>query len=341
MSLPTAPLGTGGPQVTRLGFGLMGLSAYYGKPKPDAERFAVLDKAYELGEWFWDSSDVYGDNEDLLGKYFAKHPERRAKIFLATKFAAVVPDSGRTEVDSSPEYAKQACARSLKRLGVDHIDLYYCHRLDLKTPIEKTVQAMAELKEEGKIRHIGISECSAESLRRAHKVHPIAAVQMEYSPFALEIEDPTIKLLETARELGVAIVAYSPIGRGMLSGTIKSRSDLAADDFRHSMPRFSEENFDKNLKLVDEIVALAKEKGVTPSQLTLAWVLSQGDDFFPIPGTTKVERLVENVVSLKVELSQSELKKIRDVSEAAEVHGGRYAASRSANLFADTPPLES
>ncbi|KAF2491143.1 putative aldo-keto reductase [Lophium mytilinum] len=339
MSLPTAPLGKGGPQVPRLGFGLMGLSAYYGTPKPDTERFAVLDKAYELGYRFWDSADVYNDNEDMLGKYFAKNPDRRANIFLATKFAAPIKDSGHTENCSSPEYAKQACARSLKRLGVDHIDLYYVHRLDRKTPIEKTVQALAELKAEGKIRHLGLSECSAESLRRAHAVHPITAVQLEYSPFALDIEDPRIGLLATARELGVAVVAYSPIGRGILSGAIKSRADFGEGDFRAMMPRFSEENFDKNFKLVDQILEVAKDKGVTGSQITLAWLLSQGDDVFPIPGTTNVARVEENVASLKIKLSEQEAKRIRDASEAAEVHGERYPPAMVSALFADTPPL--
>jgi len=318
----------------------MGLSAYYGEPKPDVESFAVLDKAYELGEWFWDSADAYNDNELVIGRWFKKHPDSRANIFLATKFAGAAKNAeGNATIDSSPEYCKKACANSLERLGVDHIDLYYCHRLDGKTPIEKTVQAMAELKKEGKIHYLGLSECSSESLRRAYKVHPISAVQMEYSPFALDIEDPQIKLLETCRELGVAVVAYSPIGRGILSGTIKSRSDFPPGDFRSYLPRFSEENFDKNFKLVEKIADLAKAKGVTGSQITLAWLLSEGDDIFPIPGTTKPERVAENVASLKVKLTESERKAIRAASETAEVHGGRYPESMAASLFADTPPL--
>lgn len=242
-------------------------------------------------------------------------------------------------VDSSPEYCKEACATSLKRLGLDSVDLYYAHRLDRKTPIEKTVEAMVELKNEGKIKYLGLSECSSESLRRAHKVHPITAVQIEYSPFSLDIENPQIDLLKTCRELGVAVVAYSPIGRGMLSGAIRSPSDLEEGDFRKYSPRFSDENFPKNLKLVDTISELAKKKGVTPAQLTLAWLMAQGDDIFPIPGTTNVARVEENLGALKIKLSSEEEKEIRQACEAAEVHGTRYPEAMAAALFADTPAL--
>ena len=247
-----------------------------------------------------------------------------------------MPGGGR-EINSSPEYCKEACAKSLKRLGIDQIDLYYCHRLDGKTPIERTVKAMAELKAEGKIKYLGLSECSSESLRRACKVHHIAAVQVEYSPWALDIEDPQIELLRTARELGVAIVAYSPIGRGMLSGTIRSTDDLDEGDFRRYSPRFSKENFAKNLVLVDQIVDLAKEKGCTPTQLCLAWLMAQGPDIIPIPGTTKTKRLEENLGSLHVTLTDAEEKKIRKVCEDAEIHGGRYPEQMKSVLFADTP----
>lgn len=243
-------------------------------------------------------------------------------------------------VDSSPSHCKEACAKSLKRLGLESVDLYYCHRLDGKTPVEKTVQAMLELKREGKVKYLGLSECSADSLRRACKVHHIDAVQVEYNPFALDIEDEQIGLMKACRELGVAIVAYSPIGRGMLSGTIRSPDDFEEDDFRKYAPKFSKENFPKNLKLVDEIVALAKEKGCTPSQLTLAWLMAQGDDVFPIPGTTKVERLEENIGALKVKLTKEEEQKIRRACEEAEVHGTRYPEAFMSSLFADTPPLE-
>ncbi|KAI9880984.1 MAG: hypothetical protein M1830_009478 [Pleopsidium flavum] len=337
--LPTRQLGKNGPQVTALGFGGMGLSAFYGKPTPDEERFGVLDRAYELGELHWDSADVYGDNEDLIGKWF-KRTGKRNEIFLATKFGNVFTPDGNRTIKSDPEYVKEACAKSLKRLGIETIDLYYCHRLDGKTPIEKTVQAMAELKKEGKIKYLGLSECSSTSLRRAHAIHPISAVQIEYSPFSLDIEDPQINLLSTCRELGVAVVAYSPLGRGFVTGQYKSRDDFEEDDFRRLSPRFSEENFPKNLKLVDEIAALAKSKGCTPGQLTLAWLLKQGNDIIPIPGTKKVKYLEENLAALKVDLSKDEVAEIRKAVENAEVHGGRYPEAMAGALFADTPPLK-
>ena len=337
--LPTRQLGRNGPHVTALGYGTMGLSAFYGKPKPDEERFAVLDKIYADGELFWDTADMYQDSEDLLGNWFKRNPGKREKIFLATKFANRVLDDGSRSVDSSPEYCRQACEKSLSRLGVDSIDLYYAHRLDGKTPVEKTVEAMAQLQKEGKIKYLGLSEVSAESLRRAYKVHPIQAVQMEYSPFALDIESPQIGLLKACRELGVAVVCYSPIGRGMLSGTIRSPKDFEEGDFRTFAPRFSEENFPKNLQLVDRLTELAEKKGVTPSQLTLAWILAQGDDFFPIPGTTQLKRIDENLGALKITLSAEEEKEIRQACESAEVGGARYPEAFSAALFADTPEL--
>jgi aryl-alcohol dehydrogenase-like predicted oxidoreductase len=273
----------------------------------------------------------------LLGKWFAANPEKRNDVFLATKFANRVLPGGGREVNSTPQYCKEACAKSLKRLGVDHIDLYYCHRLDRKTPIEHTVRAMAELKAEGKIKYLGLSECSAGSLRRACKVHHIDAVQIEYSPWALDIEDPQIDLLHTAREFGVAIVAYSPIGRGMLSGTIRSVDDLKEGDFRRMSPRFSPDHFSKNLVLVDQLAGLAKEKGCTPTQLCLAWLMAQGEDIIPIPGTTKLERLKENLGSLQVKLTGDEERKIRKACEEAEIHGGRYPEVMKNSLFADTP----
>ncbi|KAH4969046.1 hypothetical protein HBH70_071360 [Parastagonospora nodorum] len=335
MTLPKAPLGANGPQVTRLGFGLMGLSVFYGAAKPDSERLALLDQAHALGELFWDSSDMYGDNEDLLGKWFAANPSKRSDIFLATKFAV---KEGHV-IDSSPEYVKVACAQSLKRLGVDVIDLYYCHRVDQKTPIEKTVAAMKELKDEGKIKYLGLSEVSSATLRRAHKIHPISAVQVEYSPFALDIESKQIDLLRTCRELGVAVVAYSPLNRGMLAGALKGPEDFEEGDFRAFAPRFSKENFPKNLKLVDQLSAIAAKKNVTPSQSTLAWLMAQGEDIFPIPGTTKLERLKENLGSFDVKLSAQEEKEIRKAVEEAEVGGERYPESFMKMCYADTPPL--
>ncbi|KAL1863691.1 hypothetical protein Plec18170_000529 [Paecilomyces lecythidis] len=338
-SIPKRPLGRNGPEVNRLGFGCMGLSAFYGPPKPDNERLAVLDAAYQAGEHFWDTADIYQDNEDLLGKWFAANPEKRKDIFLATKFALHHKDDSTVEVRGDPEYVKEACARSLKRLGLPYVDLYYCHRLDQNVPVEKTVQAMAELKNEGKIKYLGLSECSAESLRRAYKVHPITAIQVEYSPFTLDIEDPRIKLLETCRELGVAVVAYSPLGRGMLTGKYRSPNDFPKDDWRRMAPRFSEENFPKNLQLVDQIQSLAHKKGCTAGQLTLAWLLAQGDDIFPIPGTTHVDRLKENLGAVNVKLDKEDVEIVRKASEEAEVHGERYPGQMASQLFADTPPL--
>jgi len=334
---PTRRLGKDGPEITALGYGLMGLSAFYGKPLPDEQRLALLDEIYELGERNWDTADIYGDSEDLVGKWLAKNPDKRENIFLATKFANKTNEDGSREVNSTPEYCKQACARSLKRLGVDHIDLYYCHRLDRKTPIEQTVRAMAELKSEGKIKYLGLSECSAESLRRACKITHIAAVQMEYSPFSLEIESEETQLLKTARELGVAIVAYSPIGRGFLSGTIRSPADFEENDFRKQAPRFQPENFYKNLELVDKIEVVAKKKNVTVAQLTLAWLLHQGGDIIPIPGTTKIDRVKENLGALNVKLSDEEAQDVRDACENAEIKGGRYGEAFMTYNFADTP----
>ncbi|KAK5679810.1 hypothetical protein LTS10_007758 [Elasticomyces elasticus] len=337
--LPTAKLGKNGPQVTRMGYGTMGLSAFYGTPKPDEERFKVLDKCYEEGELFWDSADMYMDSEDLLGNWFKANPGKREHIFLATKFANKQDEQGNHVVDSTPEYCRKACDRSLQRLGVPFIDLYYAHRLDGKTPVEKTAEALKQLKQEGKIKYIGLSEVSSESLRRAEKIVHIDAVQMEYSPFSLEIESDQFKLLKTARELGVAVVAYSPIGRGMLGGQIRSPKDFEEGDFRSFAPRFTEENFPKNLELVDSITAIAKKRNATSSQMTLAWLLAQGDDIFPIPGTTNLGRLDENLGALKIKLTKEEEHEIRKACQAAEPAGGRYPEGFAASCFADTPAL--
>lgn len=241
---------------------------------------------------------------------------------------------------TDPEWTKQACANSLKTLGVDKIDLYMAHRVDDVTPIEKTVEAMVELKNEGKIDYLGFSEISAESLRRACAVHQISAVEVEYSPFSLEIESEQINLLKTCRELGVAVVAYSPLGRGLMTGQFKSRDDLDEKDVRRMMPRFSPENFPKNLKLVEDLERIAEKKGCTSGQLTLAWLMAQGDDIFPIPGTKKVSRLEENLAALKVVLTKDEIQEVRSVVDAAEVHGGRYPGAFAAKVFCDTPPLK-
>lgn len=241
---------------------------------------------------------------------------------------------------TDPEWTKQACTNSLKTLGVDKIDLYMAHRVDDVTPIEKTVEAMVELKNEGKIDYLGFSEISAASLRRACAVHQISAVEVEYSPFSLEIESEQINLLKTCRELGVAVVAYSPLGRGLMTGQIKSLDNLTEKDVRRIMPRFSAENFPKNLKLVKDLEEIAEKKGCTPGQLTLAWLMAEGDDIFPIPGTKNVSRLEENLGALKVVLSPEEVKEIRTVVNAAEVLGARYPEPFASQCFKDTPTLE-
>lgn len=339
--LPTRQLGKDGPQVTALGFGLMGLSIFYGKKQSDEDRLKFLDYVYEAGEVNWDSSDVYGDSEDLLGKWFKKSGKRN-EIFLATKFANIRNPDGKTStVNNDPAYIRQACEKSHKRLGLepgDSIDLYYCHRIDKNRPIETTVATMAELKKEGKIKYLGLSECSAETLRRACKVHHIAAVQVEYSPFSMDIEN--VGLLDTCRELGVAVVAYSPLSRGFLTGAIKSYDDLDEDDRRRIMPRFSRENFPNNMKLVEKLTDMAKKKGCTSGQLTLAWLMAQGDDIIPIPGTSKVKNFDENMASLNIRLTEEEKAEIRAAVEKAEITGHRYPASMVPNLLADTVPLK-
>lgn len=243
----------------------------------DEESLKVLTRAADLGITFWDTSDIYGPftNEALIGRWF-KETGRRDEIFLATKFGNKIVD-GKHSVDGTPEYVKKALADSLERLGTDRVELYYQHRVDKNTPIEKTIQALAELKAEGKIMYLGLSECSAQTLRRAHAVHPIAVAQMEFSPFALEIESEQTNFLATARELGVKIVAYAPLGRGFLTGSIRSRDDFDKDDNRLNHPRFAEENFADNLKLVEILADIAKQKNTTPSRLAIAWVLAQGD----------------------------------------------------------------
>ncbi|KAE8453540.1 hypothetical protein EG329_010401 [Mollisiaceae sp. DMI_Dod_QoI] len=338
--LPTRPLGKNGPLVPKMGLGCMGLSLWYGRQANDEERLKFLDAAFELGENFWVTSDMYGDSEVLLGKWF-KRTNLRSSIFLVDKFGFVTADPFEPPIlRTDPEAVKKACAKSLEILGVDKIDLYMAHRTDDKTPIEKTVEAMVELKKEGKIDYLGFSEISAASLRRACAVHPITAVEVEYSPFALDIESEQINLLKTCRELGVAVIAYSPLGRGMLTGQYKSQDDLDEKDSRRVMPRFSAENFPKNLKLVVDLEKIAQRKGCSPAQLTLAWLMAEGEDIFPIPGTKRVKTLEENLGALKMELTKEEVKEIRTLVDATEVHGARYPEAYAAETFKDTPPLD-
>ncbi|KAH8878586.1 Aldo/keto reductase [Thozetella sp. PMI_491] len=316
-------LGRRGPQVAAIGFGAMSIGGAYGPAGSDEERFKLLDRAHELGTTFWDTADIYGDSEEVIGKWFAKTGKRN-DIFLASKFGLVFKDSG-VAINSSPEYVKAACESSLKRLGVEVIDLYYCHRVDGVTPVEKTIEAMVELKNQGKIKYLGISEVSSDTLRRAHAVHPISALQMEYSPFCLDIENPKIALLDTCRELGIAVVAYSPMGRGLLTG-VKTAEDVAKDTFLSTVPKFSKENFPKIMKLVEKIKEVATKKSCTAAQLTLAWVLAQGDDFFAIPGTRSPKYLEENFRAMDITLTSQEKEDIREAVRQTEIPGDRYPA---------------
>ncbi|KAK9446409.1 NADP-dependent oxidoreductase domain-containing protein [Limtongia smithiae] len=330
MALPTRTLGKNGPEVTVLGYGAMGISAFYEPKLDDEAAFKVLDAAYALGVTFWDTARIYNNNEEVIGRWF-KRTGLRDKIFLCTKFGV---DPGTFKVNGNPEYVKVSLDESLARLGVDYVDLFYQHRIDVTVPIEKTVAALAECVKAGKVKYLGLSECSAATLRRAHKVHPITAVQIEYSPFSLDGEQNG--LIAAAKELGVAVVAYSPLSRGMLTGQYTSPEDFPEGDYRRAAPRFSKENFPNNLKLVDAIKAIAAKKGATVGQVTLAWLISLGA--LPIPGTTKIARLEENVKAAFLELTEEEKAEIRTLVDGATIHGERYHIQQ--NLYADTPELE-
>ncbi|KAF8151857.1 Aldo/keto reductase [Mycena galopus ATCC 62051] len=337
MSFPTRKIG--GANMSAIGFGAMGIAGTYGAVGDDEERFKVLDAAYNSGCTMWDTADVYRDSEELLSKwYLFKRTGKRNEIFLATKFGFVAM-SGRA-IDGTPEYARKALEKSLSTLGVDFIDLYYLHRADSLVPIEHTVRAMAEFVKEGKVKYLGLSEVSAATLRRAHAVHPIAAVQVEYSPFTLDIEDPKIALLETCRELGVAIVAYSPLGRGVLSGLYRSPDDLEPDDFRRRIPRYNETNFPNILKIADGLADIGKKYNASSSQVALAWLLAQGSDIIPIPGTKKIKYLEDNLAAVKVTLSSEDVAAIRKLAADADAQQGeRYPPGLADLLFVDTPAL--
>jgi aryl-alcohol dehydrogenase-like predicted oxidoreductase len=314
-------LGKSGPQLAPLGLGCMGMSEFYG-PRDDAESIATIHRSLELGFSFLDTADAYGygDNEILVGQAIR---DRRDKAFVATKFAIVRDKANPAQrgVSGKPEYVKSSCEASLKRLGIDTIDLYYQHRVDPSTPIEETIGAMAQLVREGKVRFLGLSEAAPASIRRAHAVHPIAALQTEYS---LWTRDPEDEVLATTRELGIAFVAYSPLGRGFLTGQIKKFDDLAADDYRRQSPRFLGENFQKNLDLVARVEQIAKEKNATPGQLALAWLLAQGEDILPIPGTKRRKYLEENIAALDIKLSPDDLRRIDEVAPKGVASGDRY-----------------
>ena len=312
-------LGTQGLEASALGLGCMGMSEFYGTTD-EGEATATIHRALELGVDFLDTADMYGRgaNEQLVGKAIA---DRRDRVVLATKFGNMRNDDGSREVRGDPEYVRQACEASLRRLGLDHVDLYYQHRVDFRVPIEETVGAMAELVDAGKVRYLGLSEASPETIRRAHAVHPISALQSEYSLWTRGPEDGP---LPTCRELGIGFVAYSPLGRGFLTGQIRSPEDLEEDDFRRHNPRFQGENFQRNLDLVAQVQEIAGGKGCTPGQIALAWVLSRGEDVVPIPGTKRVRYLEENAEAADVELTEEELERLERAFPQGAAAGERY-----------------
>jgi len=328
----TRKLGTHGPEVSILGLGCMGMSEFYGAGD-EKESVATLERALELGITFWDTSDAYGPhtNEELLGRTLAG---RRDKVFLATKFGILRDpnDPMKRGISGHPDYVRQSVEGSLRRLKTDYIDLYYQHRVDRTVPIEETVGAMADLVREGKVRHLGLSEASAESIRKAAKVHPITALQSEYSLWTRDPE--TTGTLAACRENGIALVAYSPLGRGFLTGAITRPEDFAEDDYRRVNPRFTGENFAKNLAIVEKVKKFAADKGCTPGQLALAWVIAKGDDIVPIPGTKRVKYLEENAGAVAVKLSPAEVAEIDAVFPPDSAVGDRYASNMMGSINA-------
>jgi aryl-alcohol dehydrogenase-like predicted oxidoreductase len=317
--MPRRQLGRSGVSVSAIGLGCMGMSDFYGAAD-ETRSIETMHRAIDLGVDFFDTADIYGPftNEELVGRAIR---DRRDRVVLATKFGNVRTTDGKfLGINGRPEYVRQACDASLMRLGVNEIDLYYQHRVDPETPIEETVGAMAGLVQAGKVRHLGLSEAAPATIRRAYAVHPIVALQTEYSLWS---RDPEGELLDTCRELGIAFVAYSPLGRGFLTGRYRSIDDLAADDWRRNNPRFQGDNFQKNLDLVGKVEQLAKAKGRTPAQLALAWLLSRGENIIPIPGSTRIERVTENVGATSVKLSADDIRSLDAL--APTVAGERYS----------------
>ena len=324
MSMQKVKLGSQGAMVSRLGLGCMGMSEFYGE-RNDEESAATILRSLDLGMTFLDTADTYGigDNEELVGKTIRG---RRDEVFLATKFANIRTKDNPSvwKLSGKPEYVKAACDASLKRLGLDHIDLYYQHRVDPQTPIEDTVGAMAELVKAGKVKYLGLSEASPATIRRAHKVHPITALQTEYSLWERHVEE---EILPTVRELGIGFVPYSPLGRGFLTGAITKPSDLDSSDSRtQRFPRFAAKNFDKNQALVERVKAIARLRGATAGQLALAWVLAKGEDMAPIPGTKRRKYLEENAAAAAIKLTASEVAELEAAVPQEEIAGERYAA---------------